>query len=64
MTDKELEKIQTVNVNVTPESVDLHVEIIRDNGYTIMKNHSVYTRYLACLLVGMWVMGMVLNGYN
>ena len=43
MTDKELEDIQTVNVNVTPESVDLHVEIIRDNGYTIMKNYSLYT---------------------
>ncbi len=64
MTDKELEEIQTINVNVTPESVDLHVEIIRDNGYTIMKNYSVYTRYFACLLLGMWIMGMVFNGYN
>ena len=64
MTDKELEDIQTVNVNVTPESVDLHVEIIRDNGYTIMKNYSLYTRYVAILLLGMWVMGMVLNGSN
>lgn len=64
MTDKELEDIQTVNVNVTPESVDLHVEIIRDNGYTIMKNYSLYTRYVAILLLGMWMMGMVLNGSN
>jgi|TARA_B100001758_G_C18339370_1_gene573461 hypothetical protein len=64
MTDKELEDIQTVNVNVTPESVDLHVEIIRDNGYTIMKNYSLYTRYVAILLLGMWIMGMVLNGSN
>ena len=64
MTDKELEDIQTVNVNVTPESVDLHVEIIRDNGYTIMKNYSLYTRYVTILLLGMWIMGMVLNGSN
>ncbi len=64
MTDKELEDIQTVNVNVTPESVDLHVEIIRDNGYTIMKNGSLYTRYIAIALLGMWIMGMVLNGSN
>tara|TARA_B100000927_G_C16449430_1_gene463183 strand:- start:413 stop:607 length:195 start_codon:yes stop_codon:yes gene_type:complete len=64
MTDKELEDIQTVNVNVTPESVDLHVEIIRDNGYTIMKNYSLYTRYVAVLLLGMWIMGMVINGTN
>ena len=64
MTDIELEDIQTVNVNVTPESVDLHVEIIRDNGYTIMKNYSLYTRYVAILLLGMWIMGMVLNGSN
>ena len=64
MTDKELEDIQTVNVNVTPESVDLHVEIIRDNGYTIMKNYSLYTRYVAILLLGMWIMGMVLDGSN
>ena len=64
MTDKELEDIQTVNVNVTPESVDLHVEIIRDNGYSIMKNYSLYTRYVAILLLGMWIMGMVLNGSN
>ena len=64
MTDKELEDIQTVNVNVTPESVDLHVEIIRDNGYSIMKKNSLYTRYIAIFLLGMWVMGMVLNGSN
>ncbi len=64
MTDKELEDIQTVNVNITPESVDLHVEIIRDNGYSIMKKNSLYTRYIAIFLFGMWVMGMVLNGSN
>ena len=64
MTDKELEKIQTVDVNVTAESVDLHVDIIRNNGYSIMKKGSLYTRYIALFLMGMWIMGMVLNGAN
>ena len=64
MDDKEIEKIQTVNVSVTPESVDLHVQIMRENGYNIMKTYSLYSRYFVIFLLGMYIMGIVLYGTN
>jgi len=64
MNDKEIEKIQTVNVSVTPESVDLHVQIMRENGYNIMKTYSLYSRYFVIFLLGMYIMGIVLYGTN
>lgn len=64
MDDKEIEKIQTVNVSVTPESVDLHVQIMRENGYNIMKKYSLYTRYFVIFLLGMYIMGVVGYGTN
>ena len=64
MDDKEIEKIQTVNVSVTPESVDLHVQIMRENGYNIMKKYSLYTRYFVIFLLGMYIMGVIGYGTN
>ena len=64
MDNKEIEKIQTVNVSVTPESVDLHVQIMRENGYNIMKKYSLYTRYFVIFLLGMYIMGVIGYGTN
>ena len=35
MTDKEIENIQTIDVNVTAESIDAHVLCLRENGYKV-----------------------------
>ena len=37
MTDKDIEKIQTIDVQVTAESLDAHVICLTQNGYTIQK---------------------------
>ena len=39
MNDKDLEQIQTVDVNVTPESIDAHVICFKENGYDVLKKH-------------------------
>ena len=51
MTDKDLEKIQTVDVRVTSESVDAHVFVLRENGYKVLKKSSIYTHYLMYFLL-------------
>ena len=37
MDDKELEKIETVDVTVTAETMDVHVDVLKANGYSIQK---------------------------
>ena len=36
MNDKEIEKIQTLDVNVSAESMDAHVLCLRENGYKVI----------------------------
>ena len=43
MNDKDLEQIQTVDVNVTPESIDAHVICFKENGYDVLKTTSAWT---------------------
>ena len=57
MHDKDLEQIQTVDVNITAESIDAHVICLRDNGYKINRPVSLYTRYILFFLLGATVMG-------
>ena len=38
MTDNEIENIQTVDVNVTAESIDAHVLCLRENGYKVERS--------------------------
>ena len=52
MTDKDLEAIQTVDVDITAESIDAHVICLRDNGYKVLEKSSVYTHYLLSFLLG------------
>ena len=51
MTDKDLEQINTVDVNITAESIDAHVICLRENGYKVLKKSSAYTNYLVSFLI-------------
>ena len=60
MNDKDLEQINTVDVNITAESIDAHVICLRENGYKIFKSFSLYTRYILFFVLGATVMGTLL----
>jgi hypothetical protein len=60
MNDKDLEQINTVDVNITAESIDAHVICLKDNGYKIHKSFSLYTRYILFFLLGATIMGGIL----
>ena len=60
MNDNELEQINTVDVNVTAESMDAHVICLKENGYRIFKTFSLYTRYTMFLLLGAFITGLML----
>ena len=60
MNDKDLEQINTVDVNITAESIDAHVICLRENGYKIFKSFSLYTRYILFFLLGATLMGTML----
>ena len=57
MNDKDLEQINTIDVNITAESIDAHVICLRENGYKITKSFSLYTRYILFFLLGATAMG-------
>jgi hypothetical protein len=61
MNDNDLEQINTVDVNITAESVDAHVICLRANGYKVLKKSSVYTHYLLYFLLGAFIVGSVLQ---
>ena len=52
MNDKQLEQINTVDVNITAESIDAHVICLRENGYKVFSKSSLITRYLFAFLLG------------
>ena len=60
MNDKDLEQINTVDVNITAESIDAHVICLRENGYKIFNPFSLYTRYILFFVLGATVMGALL----
>ena len=60
MNDKDLEQINTVDVNITAESVDAHVICLRENGYKVLKKSSIYTNYLFYFLLGAFIVGNIL----
>jgi hypothetical protein len=61
MNDKEIENIQTVDVNVTAESIDAHVICLRRNGYSIQKSYYRLTQLFVSLLFGAFIMGTILQ---
>jgi len=61
MNDNDLEQINTVDVNITSESIDAHVICLRENGYKVLKKTSVITRYALFFLLGAFLMGNILQ---
>jgi hypothetical protein len=61
MNDKQLEQINTVDVNITAESIDAHVICLRENGYKVFSKSSLITRYLFAFVLGGFIMGSMLS---
>ena len=60
MNDKQIEKIQTVDVSVTAESIDAHVICLRENGYKVEKNFTSWTKYTMAFLLGAYIVQAVI----
>ena len=61
MDDKEIEKIQTVDISVTAESLDAHVICLKQNGYSIQKAYYRLTQLTIAFLLGAFIMGAILK---
>jgi len=59
MNDNELEKIQTVDIRVTAESLDAHVICLRQNGYSVQKAYYRLSQLVLAFLLGMYIMGII-----
>jgi hypothetical protein len=58
MTDQELDNLEFVEVRVTPESMDAHVQCLNINGYRVNKGLSLLTNYVLMFLLGAYAMGV------
>ena len=61
MNDKEIEKIQTIDISVTAESLDAHVICLRQNGYSVQKAYYRLTQLTIAFLFGAFIVGRVLQ---
>ena len=61
MTDKDLEQINTVDVNISAESIDAHVICLGRNGYKVLKRSSAYTHYLLSFLIGAFTIATLIQ---
>tara|TARA_Y100000310_G_scaffold301704_1_gene338424 strand:+ start:73 stop:258 length:186 start_codon:yes stop_codon:yes gene_type:complete len=61
MNDNELEKIQTVDISVTAESLDAHVICLRQNGYSVQKAYYRLTQLAIAFLLGAFIVGSILQ---
>ena len=59
MDDKDIDHLEYVEVQVTPESMEVHVDVLKQNGYSIQKKAYVFTTCLLCFLAGMYLMGLI-----
>ena len=59
MQDKDLEQIQTLDINVTAESMDAHVICLKDNGYKVEKTFTSWTKYTMAFLLGAYIIQAV-----
>ena len=60
MQDKDLEQIQTLDINVTAESMDAHVICLKDNGYKVEKTFTSWTKYTMAFLFGAYIIQAVI----
>ena len=63
MNDKQLEHVQTVDVNITAEFIDAHVIWLRKNGWKVFSKSSLTTRYLFGFLLGGFIIGSMLSWF-
>mgnify|MGYP007027273707 CR=1 FL=1 len=61
MDDKEIEKIQTIDISVTAESLDAHVICLRQNGYSVQKAFYRLTQLAIAFLLGAFIIGTFLK---
>jgi len=61
MDDKDIEKINTVDVRVTAESLDAHVICLRQNGYSVQKAYYRLTQLAIAFLLGAFIVGKFLQ---
>ena len=59
MNDKDIDQIEYVDVKVTPESMEIHLHVLKQNGYSIQKRAYVFTTCLRCFLAGFYLMGLL-----
>ena len=59
MNDKDIDQLEYVDVKVTPESMDVHLHVLKENGYSIQKKAYLLTTCLICFLAGMYLMGLI-----
>ena len=55
------ENIETVDITVTQESLDAHVQCLKENGYRIAKPFTLFTGNMLWLTIGVFV-GVMLTG--
>jgi len=55
----ENDQIEYVDVRVTPESMDVHIHVLKNNGYSVQKKSYFFGTCLICFLAGMYLMGMI-----
>ena len=60
MTDNEIENIQTLDVQVTAESIDAHVQCLRENGYKVEKNWTSWTKFILVFVFGAYLTGVLI----
>jgi hypothetical protein len=65
--NKDIENIETVDITVTQESMDAHVQCLKENGYRVNKPFTLFTNYAFWMIVGMcmgaYITGRVFLGY-
>ena len=59
MNDNDIDQIEYVDVKVTPETMEIHLHVLKENGYSIQKRAYVFTTCLMCFLAGMYLMGLL-----
>lgn len=59
MTNKDIENIETVDITVTQESMDAHVQCLKDNGYRINKPFTLFTSNLLWGTLGLFAGAML-----
>ena len=59
MNDRDIDQLEYVDVKVSPESMDVHLHVLKENGYSIQKKAYLLTTCLICFLAGMYLMCLI-----